>query len=294
MVATWRGVKSSVHRPGDRSPGPGCLQLLPVAEWRRLRESFLVEGERGGVMLKQCRPNGSAKWAVRALLAGALVVGPVTLGAADASTSSAAACTYGTDGGALPAECTITGSATVGAGSLAVAAPSTIKWTTTLTGTDTVVQRQVTITAVDATGSGSGWNLTASATPFTDSTGTTKCTPAAPCIESAAEIVLTSRNTGSKAYADDTTPPGATCATGSTCTLPKNSGTYPVTIPLCLGLPSGTSSGTNCTPASLASGAATSGMGAVTLATDWWLPIPADAYAGTYTSTITLSIVSGP
>jgi hypothetical protein len=30
------------------------------------------------------------------------------------------------------------------------------------------------------------------------------------------------------------------------------------------------------------------------LATDWWLPIPANAFAGTYTSTITLSIVSGP
>jgi hypothetical protein len=245
-------------------------------------------------MLKLRRRKGSAKWTVRALVAGALVVGP-TIGTVGASTSSASACTYGTDGGALPAECTITGSATVTAGSLAVGAPSTIKWTTTLTGIDTIVQRQVTITAVDATGSGSGWNLTASATPFTDSTGTTKCTPAAPCTSSAASIVLTSRSTGSKAYVDDAIPPVATCATSSTCTLPKNSVTYPVTIPLCLlGLPSGKIHGMDCTPASVASGAATSGMGAITWATDWWLPIPANAYAGTYTSTITLSIVSGP
>jgi len=36
------------------------------------------------------------------------------------------------------------------------------------------------------------------------------------------------------------------------------------------------------------------GMGPVELATDWWLSVPANAYAGTYTATITLAAVSGP
>jgi hypothetical protein len=35
-------------------------------------------------------------------------------------------------------------------------------------------------------------------------------------------------------------------------------------------------------------------MGAVNLASDWWLTVPASAKVGTYTNTITLSIVSGP
>jgi len=35
-------------------------------------------------------------------------------------------------------------------------------------------------------------------------------------------------------------------------------------------------------------------MGAIDLTTDWWLPIPGNAYAGTYTDTITLTISSGP
>jgi hypothetical protein len=39
---------------------------------------------------------------------------------------------------------------------------------------------------------------------------------------------------------------------------------------------------------------ATTGMGAVNLASDWWLTVPTAAKAGTYTNTITLSIVSGP
>jgi hypothetical protein len=35
-------------------------------------------------------------------------------------------------------------------------------------------------------------------------------------------------------------------------------------------------------------------MGAIVLTTDWWLDIPANTYAGTYTDTITLTISSGP
>jgi hypothetical protein len=243
-------------------------------------------------MLKRRRPQGSAKWAVRMLAVGALVAGVLVAGPLVAlpSISSAAAC-----GGprqsiaAVPYACSISGQATVTGGTLSIQAPTTIKWASTLTGTDTIVQRQVTITAVDATGSGGGWTLTASATPFTDSTGTTKCTAAAPCNAGRGGIVLTSSSTGHQASVKGATPPVVACATSSTCTLPKNSVIYPVTIPTACG-----TNGTTCTPASVASAAATSGMGAITLATDWWLPIPANTFAGTYTSTITLSINSGP
>jgi hypothetical protein len=49
-----------------------------------------------------------------------------------------------------------------------------------------------------------------------------------------------------------------------------------------------------CTPTTLATAAATSGLGAVKCTTDWWLHIPANAYAGLYTDTITLTVASGP
>jgi hypothetical protein len=62
-------------------------------------------------------------------------------------------------------------------------------------------------------------------------------------------------------------------------TLPTSSLTYPVNIPIC-----GTT-GATCVPAILASAPAISGMGAADIASDWWLRIPANAHAGTYTPT---------
>jgi hypothetical protein len=35
-------------------------------------------------------------------------------------------------------------------------------------------------------------------------------------------------------------------------------------------------------------------MGVIDLATEWWLTVPGNSLAGTYTSTFTLAMVSGP
>jgi len=234
-------------------------------------------------MLKLQRPTGSAKWAGRVLVVGALAVGPTIL---LSSTASSAACGQIQLGGVngLSRTCSITGTATVTAGSLAVGAPSTIKWTTSLSGFDLNKDGRLTITAVDATGSGTGWNLTATVTPFTDSTGTTKCTAAAPC---RMHKPLTINGSATSAKINKTA--GEQCDDGSTCNRSTNTVTYPVTLPTTCA-----ASGRPCQPAVLASAAKTSGMGAIDLSTDWWMTIPANTYAGTYTSTITLSIVSGP
>ena len=79
------------------------------------------------------------------------------------------------------------------------------------------------------------------------------------------------------------------CGGGSACTLPTDSVPRPVTIPTSCG-----TTGTTCTPATVVNAAPTSGMGAVVLGTYWWLTIPGNAHAGTYTSTITLTVSSGP
>jgi hypothetical protein len=58
--------------------------------------------------------------------------------------------------------------------------------------------------------------------------------------------------------------------------------TYPVLLP------------TGTTPAALYTANANSGMGVIDLATEWWLAVPGNSNAGTYTSTFTLAAVSGP
>jgi hypothetical protein len=61
--------------------------------------------------------------------------------------------------------------------------------------------------------------------------------------------------------------------------------TYPFTVPAATTAPTATA---------FSDAKATSGMGTITLPFDAWLHVPANAYAGTYTSTVTVSVVSGP
>ncbi len=213
------------------------------------------------------------RWTGRVLVGALLIGGPVVLGVA--ASASPPLCTATSTLSA----CTINGQATVSAGTLSVSAPSTVKWAGTLNGYDLSQDAPVSYTLTDATGSGSGWNLTASATALTNTNGTTKCSTSAPCRIHKPFTINASAQT-----AQGTTAPAPTCAQGSTCTLPTYSKVaYPVSV-----------TPTAPAPSTVATAAKTSGMGAITCATDWWLSIPANAHAGTYTNTITLTIASGP
>jgi hypothetical protein len=181
--------------------------------------------------------------------------------------------------------CTITGQATVTGGSLSIGASSTIKWSNTLNGYDINQDGRLTLTAIDATGSGSGWTVTASVTPFTDSTGTTTCALKHPCSFKPTTISFN----GSSSSAGANEVPKETCTATSTCSLASNSVTYPVDVTATCG-----TGGTTCAPTTVASASTTSGMGAIALAITSWMRFPADAHAGTYTGTITLTISSGP
>jgi uncharacterized protein (UPF0333 family) len=75
-------------------------------------------------------------------------------------------------------------------------------------------------------------------------------------------------------------------ATGSTCTLPTDSTTYPVAV---------TTAASSPTAVKVYDTAASTGLGQVTISNvGWWLAIPANTLAGTYTSTITVQVNSGP
>jgi len=120
----------------------------------------------------------------------------------------------------------------------------------------------VTLDVQDATGSGAGWNITATSTTFTAGSKTLPTT--------ATSIA---------------TAPTDACDGTSTCTLATNSTTYPYALPAAATAPTATK---------MVDTAASTGMGDQTLTPTWSLAIPSSATAGAYTSTWTISLVSGP
>ena len=166
---------------------------------------------------------------------------------------------------AAPAGAT-TASATLTAGSLGFATtPGPVNFpSVTLNGTDKTTTAQQAFDVADATGSGAGWNITATSTLF--KSGTNALPAGATTIGSS--------------------PGSPTCDTGSTCTVGgATTVAYPYSLPAAASAPTATK---------MFNAPAGTGMGNQTVSPTWTLAIPANAYAGNYTSTWTLSLVSGP
>lgn len=147
-------------------------------------------------------------------------------------------------------------------GSLSLGVPGLVSFPgVTLAGTDLTSVTTSVVTPDDETGNAAGWNITATSTTFTNAGGKTLPTDA---------TTLTSAS--------------AAAATGN-CTLPTNSVAYPLT------LPAGTSA-----PAAvkLFDAAADTGAGPASVTLDFSVAVPANSFAGSYTSTWTLAVVAGP
>jgi hypothetical protein len=166
---------------------------------------------------------------------------------------------------AAPAGAT-TASETLTAGSLGFAGtPGNVTFPgTTLDGANKTVTAAQPLDIADATGSGAGWNITATSTLF--KSGSYSLPAGATTIGSS--------------------PAAPTCDSSVTCT-PGGSTTvsYPYSLPAAATAPTATK---------LFNAPAGTGMGDQTVTPTWTLAIPANAYAGNYTSTWTLSLVSGP
>jgi hypothetical protein len=203
-------------------------------------------------------------------LVGSVVVLPGTADAVSCGTPVAAGST-----------CTLTGTASLTGGTLTLTSSGSLGWATTLNGlnqslVDTTAADQG-YTVNDATGSGAGWHVTVSATTFTTGTHTLPDTG-------------TFVTNGSTSSSTATTAPSATCT--GTCTLPTNSTTYPVGV---------TTAASSPTPFTIYDTAAGTGLGQMAIGgstaanpVGWWVNVPASTQAGTYTSTITMQIISGP
>ncbi|MGC8460546.1 MAG: hypothetical protein ACP5OR_01690 [Candidatus Dormibacteria bacterium] len=143
--------------------------------------------------------------------------------------------------------------------------------TVPLSGLSTTASVTPTLTVVDCSGTGDGWNITASGTTFTTGTGGT--------------------------FATTVTIPSITswtCSTNSTCTPPDNgSCTSPndgITYSGSLDIPIGAAP----TPNKVFGAVAGCGMGSQSVIPTVQLAIPAGALPGSYSSVWTFTLAAGP
>jgi len=135
------------------------------------------------------------------------------------------------------------------------------KFSVVLNGADQAKTYTLALTVTDTSGTNAGWKLTVTSTQFTSGAHTLPTT------------------------ASSVTAASAACLAGSSCTSPTNSLTYPV------GVPAGA---TPPTAVKFFNAAVSSGAGHNTITPTLSVVVPASAYTGSYTSTLTLAIASGP
>ena len=215
------------------------------------------------------------------LLAGGIGVGVL----AGAGTAQASPCSGAVVAGTT---CTDTGTLSYAAGTLTLTSPTALTWGTVdnglnqqLVDTNTAHQSYI---VDDATGSSAGWNVTVSATTFTSTT------PAATLPNTGA--FATNGSLTLTGGALSTTAPTAACTGTNTCTPPTDAAvTYPVIMNTLASGP---------TAYKIYDDPAGAGVGSITIglpgaaAVGWWVAVPANAVPATYTSTITLEVISGP
>ncbi|MDQ2714441.1 MAG: WxL domain-containing protein [Chloroflexota bacterium] len=154
---------------------------------------------------------------------------------------------------------------TITGGSLSETTASTQAPSATLAGTNQSITYTMPITLTDLRGSGAGWNLTITSTQFTTGGGT----PQTLATTASTITGVTSAHVGTDAYTD-----------------PTNSITYaPLQVPAAATAPNAVK---------FFNAALTTGLGTFTVTPTVSIFLPANTYAGAYTSTVTLAVVSGP
>lgn len=182
----------------------------------------------------------------------------IVLAVALAAATAATAATSGT----------VSVSSTVAGGStLSVASAGSPSFGITLNGIDQTASYTLPVSVVDARGTGGGWNLTVTSTHFDDGTGL--------------GAGHTFPNTASTI-----TGASSSCGTNSTCTTPNDN-----VSSAGVALPAGPTA-----PAAVKffNAQANSGLGTVNASATVSVAIPANVFAGTYSSTVTVAIVAGP
>ncbi|MFL5845103.1 MAG: WxL domain-containing protein [Solirubrobacteraceae bacterium] len=157
----------------------------------------------------------------------------------------------------------VTAQGTVSGSILSASTSATPTFTADLDSGDSTPTYTIPMSVQDTRGTGAGWNVTITSTTFSTGGGSPK-------------TLATS--------ASSLTGVVSACTTG-TCTSPANAQTYPLAVPAGTTAP---------TAVKLFNTTANNGMGRFTLTPTIGVSVPQNAFAGTYSSTVTVSIVSGP
>ena len=160
---------------------------------------------------------------------------------------------------------TVAVSATVSAGTtLSVTQNGTPSLPVTLNGDDQTPTYTLPVQVVDARGlaTGGGWNLTVTSTQFSDGAGHTFPTTASTI-----------------------TAASSACASTSTCVQPTNGVAYTVAVPAAATAPAAVKYFNAASP---------TGRGRINVDATVQVAVPANVFAGSYSSTVTVSIVAGP
>lgn len=158
---------------------------------------------------------------------------------------------------------TATATGTLSGSTLSLTTSATPSFTADLDSGDSTPTFQVPLTIQDTRGTGTGWNATITSTQYKTGGGS----PSTLATNSSTLTGVTS-----------------VCASG-TCTNPTNAITYPIAVPAGATAP---------TAVKFFNAAASTGMGKFTNTPTIGVFVPQSSLAGTYTSTLTISIVSGP
>lgn len=147
-------------------------------------------------------------------------------------------------------------------GSLSVTAPPSVTYPVlTLNGSNQTQTIAVGLTPSDMTGSGSGWHVSATSTTFSNGTQTLPNTA----------VTITGVQSVS--------------AASGNCNLPSNVETYPIGLPAAATPP---------TAVPIFDANTATGEGPATVNMNFQIAVPASSYTGTYTSTWTFTISTGP
>jgi hypothetical protein len=157
----------------------------------------------------------------------------------------------------------VTSTGTISGTVLSAATSATPSFSADLDAGDSTQTYSVPVAVQDTRGTGAGWNLTITSTTFSTGGGTPKTLAA---------------------NASSLTGVTSACATG-TCTTPANAQTYPLAVPAATTAP---------TAVKFFNTTANNGMGKFTVTPTVGVSVPQNTFAGTYSSTVTLSVVTGP
>jgi hypothetical protein len=173
------------------------------------------------------------------------------------------ACALLAPAGAYAADAVATGTVTGGSLTLTGGTPPT--WSVPVSGVDQFPQYDFPLVVTDATGSGAGWNGTVTSTQFTTGGGTPHTLPTS--VTTFGGIAPT------------------TCRPSTTCSTISGTNLGSVNVP---------AGATPPTAVKFRNAFVNTGMGSWDVAPVTITRVPGNSFAGTYSSTFTFAIISGP